>query len=162
MNRWHKGLIERLEANGKELVWYVGRLADDQIHALPEPNAWNIHQVLCHVRDTERQVFLSRAQRILKEDAPQVVAFDQHAWMDQHYWPAEPLKTVLSQFKSARRRLIALLVKTNDKQWARYAIHPELGNISLEWLVTHCYNHTMEHIAQVGYAYEHSLLPKKP
>ncbi len=157
-NPAHSRLIQRLEANGEELLWYVSMLPSKEIHAPPKPHEWSIHQTLCHVRDVEQQVFLFRAERILKEDAPRVSDFDQGKWMREHYRPREPLKNVLNDFKTARRKLIALLRKTNDKDWARYAIHPQYGNISLEYLVVHCYNHTLEHIAQVGYAYEKKLL----
>jgi uncharacterized damage-inducible protein DinB len=156
----HARLIDRLEANGAELLWYVSLLSNEEIHAPPKPRAWSIHQTLCHLRDVEQQVFLYRAERILKEDAPRVPDFDQDKWMRQHYSPREPIKNILNDFKTARRKFVTRLRRATDRDWARSAIHPEYGNISLEWLVTHCYNHTLEHTAQLGYAYEKRLLKR--
>ncbi|MBI3537914.1 MAG: DinB family protein [Chloroflexi bacterium] len=160
MNRWHRGLIERLDASGKELIWYAYKFSNAEIGSAPAPNEWSIHQVLSHLRDTERNVFLYRAPRILNEDAPRVPNFDQESWMREHYSASEPLDALLKDFSGARRKLIARLKKTKDDDWARVAIHPEYGRITLEWLVTHCYNHTLEHIAQLGYGYEKRLLKR--
>ena len=160
MNRKYSALVDRLATSSEELVWYVGKLAGTDLTAPPAPNEWSIHQALAHLRDTEQHVFLYRAPRILKEDAPRVPLFNQEMWQKEHYSASEPLKKILLDFTTARRKLIALLRKTKDKDWARYAVHPDYGNISLEWLVTHCYNHTLEHIVQVGYVYEkQKLLP---
>ncbi|MBI3915237.1 MAG: DinB family protein [Chloroflexi bacterium] len=160
MNRKFASLIDGLEANGKELVKQVARLSGAEILTPPAPNEWSIHQALAHLRDTEKFVFLYRTQRILKEVNPKVPSFDQEAYHREHYTSTQPLKTVLKEFLQARRKLVALLRKTSDKDWARFAVHPQYGNISLEWLATHCYNHTLEHMVQVGTVYENKLLEK--
>lgn len=158
MNRQHAALIDRLDASGRDLVWYLGKLSEQEIHAVPAPNEWSIHQVMAHLRDTEQQVFLFRAQRILSEDHPAVPNFDQEAWHRDHYSASEPLKKILSDYRAARRKLVGLLRRTRDKDWTRWAMHPEYRKISLDWLVTHDYNHTMEHLAQIGSVHEKSLL----
>ncbi len=159
MNRQHSQLIKRIEESGKELLDYVTRLPEEELHQSPGGDEWSIHAILAHLRDTEEQVFLKRAERIQDEDAPpQVENFDQVAWNKAHYAAKEPLKKILSDWRKARRKFVALLSKTPDKEWIHYAIHPEYGKISLEWLAVHDYSHTLEHLHQLLEMREREIL----
>lgn len=160
MNREHKRLVDRLESSGEDLLSYLGKFSEQEILEQPALNEWSIHQVVSHLCDTEERVFLYRVKRILKEDHPEVPNFDQDAWQREHYSPSEPLKKMLADFRSARRKQIVLLRKTTDKDWDRTAQHPEYGVISVNWLVNHNVNHTFEHLSQIGYWHEKSLLKK--
>lgn len=84
--------------------------------------------------------------------------FSQEQWNLDHYSPAEPRKKIISEFRAARRRLLQLLRTTTDKDWSRWAIHPEYGKISIEWLATHNYSHTLEHLHQLLQLRENALL----
>jgi len=86
------------------------QLTEEQIHDVPAPGEWSIHQVIAHVRDTERYVFLERVQRILTETHPAVENFDQDAWI-RPLRSNEPLKRIVADFRSLRRKLISLLRK---------------------------------------------------
>ncbi len=158
MLRKYTVLIERLEASGNDYARYLAQLPQDAIHVAPAPGEWTAHQVAAHMRDTERQVFLARAQRIVKEVHPAVENFDQEAWSRAHYDSHEPLAHILAEFRAARRKLIVVLRQAGPKAWANYAIHSAYDKISLEWLVLHCYHHTLEHVAQMGYAREQDVL----
>ena len=158
MNRKRTALIDRLETSSKEYLWYLSQLSDAELHSAPAPNEWTIHQVAAHMRDTEEYVFLARTQRILKEPHPAVQNFDQEAWNRAHYSPDEPLKKIIAEFRAARRKLIRLLRQSSDEDWTNWAMHSAYGKISLDWLVMHDYHHTMEHLAQIGYAREKQVL----
>ncbi len=109
-----------------------------------------MHAILAHLRDTEENVFLKRLQRIVKEpEPPQVENFDQEAWNREHYSPQEPIKRILADWRKARSKFVNLLSKLPDKEWMHYAIHPEYGKISVEWLAVHDYAHTLEHLHQL-------------
>ncbi len=159
MYRQRKLLVDRLETSGKEYARYLAELPEEQIHAVPASNEWSIHQTAAHMRDTEQYVFLIRAQRILKEDHPVVQDFDQATWWRTHpYAPDEPLKQIIAEFRAARRKLARLLRQASAKDWNRLATHSAYGTISFDWLAMHCYHHTLEHIAQIGYLRENAVL----
>ena len=158
MNRNRIALIDGLESSGSEFVGYLQRLSKQDLSAAPTPGDWTMHQVAAHVRDVEQQVFSSRAKRILSENLPAVQNFDQEVWDREHYSSSEGISKIISEFRAARRKQIALLRKTKDKDWLRCALHSTYGQISLQWLVMHHYHHTLEHLAQIGYAREGALL----
>ncbi len=158
MNRDHKRLIDRLESSAQDLLSYLGKFSEHELLETPSPSEWSIHQVMAHLRDTEVQVFLFRSKKILSEDDPSVPNFDQDAWHREHYKATEPLKKMIDEFAIARRKQVAILRKTTDKAWSRTARHPEYGTISLDWLVNHHVNHTLEHLSQIGSKYEKNML----
>jgi hypothetical protein len=159
MNRQHTILIERLETSAVEFSDVVAKIPNAQLMRVPQNGEWSLHMSLSHLRDTEVQVFAYRVDLILKHDTPQVVQnFDQEEWLRAHYSAKEPSKNILAEYRAARRKLIKLLRGTTDKDWSRYAIHPEYGNIPTEYIALHAYNHTLEHLHQFLNAQEENLL----
>jgi hypothetical protein len=159
MNKQHMQLINRLEASAVEVADAVKRLTPEQLTRVPREGEWSLHQAIAHLRDTEVQVFAYRVARIARESAPPVVAnFDQDAWMRQHYSRREPMQKIVAEFRAARRKLVKHLRETKDKDWARYAIHPEYGKITIEYIALHAYNHTLDHLRQLLEAQEENLL----
>ncbi|MBI4674360.1 MAG: DinB family protein [Chloroflexi bacterium] len=159
MQKQHLQLIARLEASAVEVAVASKSVTAAQLKRVPREGEWSLHQALSHLRDTEVQVFAYRAARILKETEPPLVAnFDQEEWMREHYVENEPLKKIVAEFRAARRKLVKLLRNIKDKDWTRYAIHPEYGKISLEYIALHAYNHTLEHLRQLLDAQEENVL----
>ncbi len=159
MNRQHTRLIERIEESGKELLAYVAQLPEEELRRVPAEGEWSTHAILAHLRDVESQVFLKRMQRILDEkEPPQVEDFDQEAWSQEHYSLKDPVKDIIGDWRKSRKKFIGLLSKTPDKEWIHYAIHPYYGKISIEWLATHDYSHTLEHLHQLLLQREKEIL----
>lgn len=161
MNRAHANLIERIQSSGDDLVANLALLTDEELQRVPAPREWSLHAVLSHLRDTEEHVFFKRAKRILGAAGPiNVENFDQEGWNRVHYSPEEPRKKIIAEFRSSRRKLVQLLSKTTDKDWSRWAVHPEYGKISIEWIAVHDYAHTLEHLHQLVEMREKELLTK--
>lgn len=161
MNRQHTQLVDRIEASGKELLDAFEHLTEEEIQRVPAIGEWSIHQTMAHVRDTEKYVFLERSRRILTETDPPIVQnFDQDEWNREHYSTKEPLKNILSDFRASRRSLVKNLRASKDKDWSHYAVHPMYGKISLEYIATHNYSHTLDHIHQLLEIHEGTLLKK--
>jgi uncharacterized damage-inducible protein DinB len=159
MNRQRQQLVKRLEQSGAEYITYLSQLSADEVTAKPSPADWSIHQVAAHMRDTEQMAFLVRAERFLKETQPTFANFDQDEyWRNHPYSPDEPLKKIIADFRTLRRKLVRLLRRAPDKVWQNYGMHSAYGKVSLDWVAMHCYHHTLEHIAQIGYAREKELL----
>jgi hypothetical protein len=104
-------------------------------------------------------VFLVRIQRVMTEEHPAVQNFDQDEfWKTNPYSAKEPIKKIITDFRAARRKMVTLLRQASDKDWKNWALHSAQGKISLEFIAMHCYHHTLEHIAQMGYAREKDML----
>jgi hypothetical protein len=159
MNKQHTQLLDRLEDSATQVADAVKQLSAEDLNRIPKEGEWSLHGALAHLRDTEVQVFVYRAIRILNEQEPPIVAsFNQEEWSRQHYSSAEPLDKIIGEFRSGRRKLVKQLRNTKDKDWTRYAVHPEYGNISIEYIALHTYVHTLEHLQQLLDAQERNVL----
>jgi hypothetical protein len=159
MNKQHTVLLDRLEDSANQVADAVKQLSAERLNHIPKEGEWSLHEALAHLRDTDVQVFLYRVGRILKEqESPKVASFDQPEWSREHYSRDEPVEQIVSEFRTARRKLVKLLRGTTDKDWARYAVHPEYGVIPIEYIALHAYNHTLEHLQQLLDAQEGNLL----
>ncbi len=149
MNKQHTQLIDKLEESGAQVIKEFNKLSDKQVNQVPQNGEWSLHKAMAHLRDTEEQVFLYRVKLILNSDEPPTVKnFDQAEWNVEHYSPDEPRKKLVREFRKARRKLVKNLRDTKKKDWARYAIHPQYGNIPIEYIARHAYSHGVEHLAQ--------------
>lgn len=159
MNRQRKALVDRLETSGKDFIDYLSQLSMDELYAKPTPTEWSLHQCAAHVRDTEQNAFLVRVECMMKEVHPAVANFDQDEWWQAHPYQAdEPLKKIVADFRAARNKLVRLLRKATQDDWDNWARHSAYGKISMEWVAMHAHHHTLEHIAQMGYARENQVL----
>ncbi len=152
--------IDRLEASGQDYLWVMNRLEATAMFTPPSPGEWTVHQIAAHMRDTEEQVFLLRTELLTSETHPTVLNFDQEMWNREHYMASEPLRRISADFRAARRKLVRLMRGATKKAWENWAVHPEYGKISLDWLLEHDYYHTLEHVAQVGRLHEAETLKK--
>lgn len=160
MNRQHTQLVHWLEASGEQVANALTGLAPAQLQAAPD-GEWSLHQIMAHLRDTDKHVFLYRIKRILDESAPPTVpVFEQVEWNAAHYSPDEPLARIIADFRRARRALVKRLRAARDKDWARYAIHPIYGSIPIEYIAAHAYAHTLEHLAQFALAQEKAVMER--
>lgn len=107
---------------------------------------WSVQECLAHLRNIERQVFLVRISKVVKESEPFLPNFDEFAYHREHWRAEEPVTEILPDFLAARAELVALL-QTAD--WSRTGSHEERGPISLDWLAAYVCNHTWEHLSQL-------------
>ncbi len=114
-----------------------------------ERDGWTPHQVLAHVRDVELQAFLPRIERILAEEDPALPDFDEGAWMEARYDPAEDHQAILEAFTKARARGSGLLRDLPPEGWNRCGRHPFFGRRTLQWWVEYAVSHAQDHISQL-------------
>lgn len=110
-----------------------------------QPGGWTVHQLASHTRDVQLHVYGMRIRRTMNEDAPDFPNFDADAWMAEHYRAAEPLETILSQFKADVDELLELLPGLPDAAWSRLSRHETQGERTLQIWVERALAHIREH-----------------
>ncbi len=114
------------------------------------PGEWSIRVVMAHLLSTEWQVFRMRLERMLTEDQPTVAIFDQVAWAAEYQkQPLELSSKIITDFTVQRQASIRLIENLKDADWKRTAIHPERGQISVDWLVGYWAWHDQNHLNQI-------------
>ncbi|GAB4504603.1 MAG: hypothetical protein Fur0043_15970 [Anaerolineales bacterium] len=114
----------------------------------PQPNEWSLGEILCHLRDTEREVYLPRLRRVLEEDEPFIPAGNTDAWAEERAYREQDGRQALHDFTATRLQTLDLLHGVNEAQWKRKARHAVFGPTHLQELVRFMIEHDRLHIRQ--------------
>jgi len=114
----------------------------------PEPEEWSLTEILCHLRDTEREVNLARIRLILDRDDPFIAARNTALWPAERAYNKQDANEALSGFLSARMETLEILQGLSLSTWERTARHAIFGPTDLLELVKFMTEHDRLHIRQ--------------
>jgi len=117
----------------------------------PAPGKWSILEILCHMRDMEREGYLERYTRILAENEPRLPDLNGDALAIERDYRGQKAGDVLRDWTRLRRESLRLLKKSKPEQWRRAGIHETAGRLSIDDLVVrHAVGNDLAHLAQIG------------
>jgi hypothetical protein len=138
-------LIERYALGGGILAYAVDGLAVEQERARPGPGAWSIAELVAHLLDSDL-VYSDRMKRVIAEDNPMLVAFDESAWVARLGYQESSIGEAVELFSLNRRRTEAILRRLGDADFARAGNHSEVGRVTLAGLLATITNHVDHHL----------------
>ena len=132
------------------LAFIVRQLDMTRLAERPAPGEWSIVEVLCHMRDVEREVFLPRLQKVLQENNPFLSGQDTDRWAELREYIRQDAQLALKDFTRARLEQLALLENLSSGDWKRSARHAIFGPSRLDELVNISAGHDRLHLQQVN------------
>jgi carbonic anhydrase/acetyltransferase-like protein (isoleucine patch superfamily) len=102
-------------------------------------------EIVCRLRDTERDVVLPRLERLLAEDAPELPDVDVGGWAESRGWAAEDPQRAVAEFRSVRGALVARLARLGRDDWSRAGTHSSRGPFSVADLARSLVEHDLGH-----------------
>lgn len=133
-------------AQGVELLNYATQgLSPDQEQARPGPGAWSLAELVAHVLDADL-VISDRIKRVIAEDRPTLLAFDENAWIDRLNSNAMPVAEAASLFASHRRWMTRVLRGRPESDFGRVGVHSSAGPQTLAELVSKATGHLDHHL----------------
>lgn len=135
-------------------AWLVG-LPDSWIRAR-EPNGWSPYEIVGHLIHGERTDWMPRLRRIMEHGETRAFdKFDRVAQerMDQ----TESINQRLETFANLRKENLLALgeLKLNAADFQRRGLHPALGTVTLQQLLSCWVAHDMSHIHQLSRVMAH-------
>ena len=115
----------------------------------PSADAFSLTEHACHLRDLEREGYLSRVHRVLEEDTPWLAGFDGATVARERDYASQDAKLAAQQFAAARREVIGLLSATTPADLRRTAMFMD-ERITLQDLVGMMVEHDREHRDEMG------------
>lgn len=115
----------------------------------PEPNEWSLVEVLCHLRDVEREVFLPRFTKIIAEENPFIPGIDSDAWAQERQYIFQDGQQALAAFVASRKEMLSLFDGLSPEGWQRPARHAIFGPTHLRELASFVADHDRLHIQQI-------------
>ena len=118
----------------------------------PGPGRWSALEVLCHVRDADREVLLPRIERLLAEERPEFPDVDMSGWDASRRYREQSPAAVLEEWRTLRRGILARLAPLGRAEWARQGIHSVRGPYPLAEMVRYFADHDLSHRRQMAAA----------
>jgi hypothetical protein len=138
-----------LERTPASLSALLKSLPDTWVRATEGDGTWSPYDVIGHLIHGERTDWMVRARHILAGETRPFDPFDRTAQFTESQ--GKSLDELLVSFAGLRRENIAALAEMNltEDDLLRTGLHPELGGVTLEQLLSTWVVHDLDHVAQI-------------
>ncbi len=109
---------------------------------------WTLTELICHLRDTEREVHLMQLKLFSDKDEPFIPRPDTSVWASQRDYLHEDGPTALREFNDARLATLEILYSTPAEGWGRKARHAIFGPTDFREVAGFMADHDRMHIHQ--------------
>lgn len=116
----------------------------------PAPEKWCILEVVCHLRDEEREDFGARLRSTLLSPEQPWPKIDPVAWATERRYMEQDFETMLAEFLEERERTVHWLNDHRNGAWHNAYPHPQLGPVSCDLLLANWVAHDLHHIRQIN------------
>ena len=142
--------FETLAATPQALKAAIKGLPKKLLLWTPAPGKWSILEILCHLRDMEREAYLERYTRILSEDEPRLPDLNGEALAITRAYRSQRAPEVVREWVALRRQTLQLLRKAGQAQWARAGVHATAGRLTMEDVIRrHAVGNDEAHLGQI-------------
>lgn len=121
----------------------------------PLEGEWCLTEILCHLRDVEKEVNLPRIKNIIQESNPFLTGIDTDAWANERQYIIQDGPLALTEFIQARLEQLKLLSSLSQADLNQPARHAIFGPTKLFELVGINASHDRVHIQQIHQILNH-------
>lgn len=108
---------------------------DETFRWRPVPNRWSIKEVVCYLRDAEREGYQAWYRQLLSEHQPSLRAFEAGRLAAERHYIEQDAVAAFDQFRTTRSETVELLGGAPPEAWSCAANHETEGTVTLEQLV---------------------------
>ncbi len=140
--------IAAIGALPSEIRPAVASLGTDRLDTPYREGGWTARQVVHHVADSHLNAYI-RIKLALTEENPPIKPYEQDQWANLVDGRTEDPSVSLAILEGLHRRLHAVLRALGPDDFARTAVHPDHGPVSIDWLLQMYAWHGRHHIGHL-------------
>jgi uncharacterized damage-inducible protein DinB len=137
--------ISSYESGASKMRVACSDLSEAQLNTRIAPGTWSVLEVMTHLLDSDL-ASTHRMRRIVAEQNPLLVAYDEDAFIARLPSDRNDLREVLDLFEANRRFTARWLRTLPAADFARTGVHTQRGRISLVEIVEIYSNHVDHHL----------------
>lgn len=141
-------LLKQLAAMAANVASLAGQ-RDLDWSRQPSEDEWSLAEVMCHLRDVEREVHQVRFRLLIAEDNVFLTGVSADEWADERGYCFEDGRKAMRSFLNAREETIALLEPLGADTWKRQGRHAFFGQTSMHELLYIVVRHDQIHWQQI-------------
>lgn len=128
---------EALDSDTIDWVWRPGR------------DEWSLTEVVCHLRDVEREVHQVRFRSLIATDSAFLPGVAADEWAGPRGYCDQDARKALDDFLTARNETLAMLNELENPMWERLGRHAFFGPTSMHELLFLIVRHDDIHWKQI-------------
>lgn len=141
-------LLERFRRGPELVAMAMTGAAGAELDFTPAPGKWSLRQILCHLADSEMEAGI-RMRRIIAEDNPTLLAYDQDAWAQRLDYFRRKTTQALETFRHIRGVNYDLLQSLPEEAFQRQGTHSQRGPVTLLEMLRIYARHAEKHAEQI-------------
>ena len=145
-------LIDRLASGAPAIAALVEHIPAPAARMRPTAGRWSILEILCHLRDEEREDFRVRIDFTLHRAGAEWPEIDPPGWVSARGYAAEDPRRVLDDLLKERQESVQWLRSLDNPDWDLAYNHPQLGKLTAGDLLASWAAHDLLHIRQLAAA----------
>ena len=115
----------------------------------PTESDWSLTEVVCHLRDVEREVHQWRFQALVDKENTFIPGVSADEWAQERHYREQDGSTALDEFIEIRSETIALLQSFSSAMWDRQGRHAFFGPTSMHEFLYLVVRHDGLHWTQI-------------
>jgi hypothetical protein len=143
-----KAMIQQIADAPANLRKALAGLTDQQRDTPYRPGGWTVRQVVHHVADSHMNAYI-RVKLALTESQPSIKPYNEKLWAELFDVKAAPVETSLRLLESLHERWVLLLRSLDPADFARTLMHPEMGVMTVDFIVNLYSWHGRHHGAHI-------------
>lgn len=143
--------VEIIKRTPAVLYSMLEGISGEWVYSNEGANTWTVFDVIGHLIVCEKTDFIVRAKLMLSDTHPKLLSpIDMHA---QFEWnKGKTINNLLKEFSILRKENIAalLVLQLTENDLQKTAIHPRIGELTLQELLATWATHDLNHLSQVA------------
>jgi FMN phosphatase YigB (HAD superfamily) len=139
----------QLAGNLAVLAGELATASPDAWTRRPAEGEWSLTEIVCHLRDVEREVHQPRLQAVLTTENPFIPGIDADPWAVERDYQSQSGPQALQEYAAARQLTRETLSAQPAAAWQRPARHAFLGPTTLAEIGGWLLDHDRIHLEQV-------------
>ncbi|HMV41431.1 MAG TPA: DinB family protein [Leptospiraceae bacterium] len=127
------------------LSYASSNLRREDLLAAPGPGLWSITEVILHIVDCDL-VFSDRIKRVIAEENPNLMAFDENKWKENLSYKPENISAAVRLFAANREYISQILQTIKEEDLERTGMHSQAGAMTLKTIIEKANSHFDHHI----------------
>jgi uncharacterized damage-inducible protein DinB len=123
-------------------------LSAAQLETPYRQGGWTVRQVAHHIPESHMNAYV-RLKLALTEDVPTIKPYEEARWAVLPDVAATPVDVSLQLLDALHTRFVILLRALTEEDFARRFVHPDHGEVSVDWLVQMYAWHGRHHVGHV-------------
>jgi uncharacterized damage-inducible protein DinB len=142
--------IRQLDALPRDVRNALAELPPGGLDTPYRDGGWTARQVVHHLADSHSNAY-TRIKLALTEDSPAIKTYEEQLWAELPDSKAD-VASSLAILDGIHARLTIVLESLTAEQFARTALHPQWGQMTVDMLLQLYAWHSRHHVAHIGLA----------